>query len=97
MGISLKELKKNRLTPPEKWVLEQIEGAEPEINAFGNVYWIKDGKRLFIQYFENGELYVTYSIRSDLENNFGLSYNEVRQLLTNILYDYTDNGKLKVY
>ena len=32
MSISLKELKKNRLTPTERWVLETIEGVKPKTN-----------------------------------------------------------------
>ena len=96
MPISLKELKKNRLTPAEKWLLETIDGTKPKTLPDGYVKWGKNGKYLFIQDFKYGELYVVYSIWSDLKNDFGLSYNEVRQLLTNLLYDYTDNGKLGV-
>ena len=97
MGISLKELKKNRLTPPEKWVLETIDGCESEINVFGNVLWAKDRKGLFCQHFKSGELYVSYDIIwLVLETKFGLSRDETEDLLTNLLYDYTDNGKLKI-
>ena len=97
MGISFKELKKNRLTPAEKWVLERIEGVKPETYSSGNVEWFKDGTWLFKEDFKRGYLYVNYNIALDLNEKFGLSYNEVHQLLTNILYDYTDNGKLEIY
>ena len=51
MGISLKELKKNRLTPAEKWVLETIEGCEPKIKRDGDVDWYKVGTACLIQDF----------------------------------------------
>jgi hypothetical protein len=85
------------LTPAEKWVLERIEGAEPETLPNGNVEWRKDGCVLFIQYFKNGYLWVSsVYVRSVLRDRCGLNDNEIKELLTNILYDYTDNGKLKV-
>ena len=97
MGISLKELKKNRLTPAEKFVLETIDGVKPITNEDSNDWYDKNGKYLFTQYFKNGELYLSYSyIRSVLEKKFGLNNNEIKELLTNLLYDYTDNGNLKI-
>lgn len=97
MGISLKELKKNRLSPAEKWVLETIEGVKSEIDDDGNVWWYKDSKWLFTQYFKNELLDVSFCcIWGVLEKVFGLTYDEMFDLLTNLLYDYTDNGKLTV-
>ena len=97
MGISLKELKKNRMTPAEKWVMERIEGAEPRTLGNDNVVWRKDGMWLFRQDFKNGFLRVVYSVWEVLREDFGLNDNEILELLTNLLYDYTDNGKLKVH
>ena len=98
MSISLKELKKNRLTPPEKWVLETIEGVKPTKLLNGNVQWYnKDGKHVFTQDFGNGWLFVSYyDIFEFLGKKFGLTYNEIFDILTNLLYDYTDNGKLNI-
>lgn len=96
MGISFKELKKNRLTPTEKWVLETIDGVEPITQPNGKVDWYKDGNYLFTQYFQDGYLDVVYSIWWGKDGEFGLSYNEMVELLTNLLYDYTDNGKLTI-
>ena len=98
MSISLKELKKNRLTPAEKWVLEAIDGIEPKIYSNGDVNWYdKNDERLFTQHFKNGYLYVSFdNIWLVLEEDFGLNDNEIEDLLTNLLYDYTDNGKLKI-
>ena len=97
MGISLKGLKKNRLTSAEKWVLETIEGCEPETQSNGDVYWYKDGVCLFEQEFENGFLCIGYyNIWLVLKKEFGFSYGETNDLLANLLYDYTDNGKLKI-
>ena len=97
MGISLKELKKNRLTPTEKWVLKRIEGAEPTTLSNGNVEWRKDGKLLLKQDFKKGYLWVSYDrIWGVLGEKFGLKDNEIIELLTNLLYDYTNNDKLKV-
>ena len=95
MKISLKELKKNRLTPTEKWVLSTIEGVKPETNEYGNVVWRKDGKQLFTQNLKIGCLAVScYSIWVVLEKEFGLNYNEIQELIKNVMYDYTNNGEL---
>ena len=97
MGISLKELKKNRLSPAEKWVLETIDGVKPKTHPSGDVEWRKDSKELFIQYLKKGILWVNYiNVRLVLKKEFGLNRDEIKDLLTNLLYDYTDNGKLKV-
>ena len=95
MGISLKELKKNRLTPAERWLLETIEGCEPEKQSNGDVDWYKDGYWLFQQDFKNGWLWVSYSIIwKVLEEEFGLNYSETQELIKNVMYDYTNNGSL---
>ena len=97
MSISLKELKKNRLTPTERFVLETIEGCKPETLSNGDVDWCdKDGKLLFTQDFKNGWFDVNFFIWFVLRDEFGLNDNEIIDLLTNLLYDYTDKGKLKI-
>ena len=97
MGISLKELKKNRLTPTEKWVLETIEGVKPTKYSNDYVDWWKKGKWLFQQDFVGGKLTVIrLNITYYLEKEFDLNDNEIFDLFTNLLYDYTDNGKLKI-
>lgn len=99
MGISLKELKKNRLTPAEKWVLERIRGcvSKPRTNRDNTIEWWKDGNWLFEQDFTNGWLWLSWScIRRILFEEFELNDNEIEELLTNLLYDYTDNGRLKI-
>ena len=94
MSISLKELKKNRMTPAEKWVLEQIEGCKPETNSDGDVYLYNNEKVLLYQ--SPKFLYVYHVFWYTLIDKFCLTYGESEELLTNLLYDYTDNGKLKV-
>ena len=92
MGISLKELKKNRVTPAEKWVLEQIEGVKPK-----GVLCDKNGRGLFTKDFKRGLMWVSYqNVRLVLEREFGLNDNEIIELLANILYDYTNKGQLKI-
>ena len=97
MSISLKELKKNRLTPAERFVLEAIEGAKPKTYPSGDVDWCKDGKVLMWKHFTGGYLYVSHIIWSVLFEKFGLSYGETNDLLANLLYDYIDNDKLEIY
>lgn len=98
MSISLKELKKNRLTPAERFVLETIEGAKPTTYPNSDVdWWDKDGRYLFIQDFKKGFLWVSNNqIWRVLDKGFGLNENEIIELLSNILYDYTNKGKLKI-
>lgn len=97
MSISLKEIKKNRLTPAERFVLERIDGCVPKTYSNDNGVWYKDGECLFQQDFVSELLWVSYSIIWEvLDIEFGLNYNEIIELLANILYDYTDNGKLTI-
>lgn len=97
MSISLKELKKNRLTPAEKWVLERIDGAEPKTNKYGNVLWWEDGVWLFTQNFKAGYLDVGHNVWVVLREEFSLNNNEIHDILANLLYDYTNKGKFKIY
>ena len=85
----------------EKFVLETIEGVEPKKLSNGDdewyKEWCKDGNWLFTQDFKNGVLLVSYSnIRLVLNKEFGLNNNEMKELLTKVLHNYTDNGKLEV-
>ena len=97
MSISLKELKKNRLTPAEKFVLETIDGVKPKKLPNGNVSWYKDDRCLFAHQFKYDCLSVSYLyIWKVVREEFGLKSDEVFDLLTNLLYDYTDKGKLKI-
>ena len=98
MGISMKELKKNRLTPAEKWVLERFDGVDQKTNPDGIVYWYnEDSEWLLAKDFECNNLNINYyDIASVLEKEFGLNDNEIQELLANLLYDYTDNGRLKI-
>jgi hypothetical protein len=96
-NISMQQLKQQRLTPAEKFVLETIKGvkaSKPDEN--GNVEWFgKDGNWLFEQYFKNGNLWVSYKhIWSVLTKEYSLSFDEIKQLMNNVMYKYTNNGQL---
>jgi len=95
-NISMQKLKEQRMTPAEKFVLETIKGVEPsEPNKDGDVKWFKDGKWLFTQDFYFGYLYFSWvDIDTPLRRYHGLSFSEIKQLLTKILYKYTNNGQL---
>jgi hypothetical protein len=98
--ITMQQLKEQRLTPAEKFVLETIKGVkscEPDKN--GSVYWVdgKDGNHLFRQVFKNNYIWVSYDyILHDLKYDYGLSFDDMGQLLTKLLYKYTNNGQLKI-
>jgi hypothetical protein len=97
--ISMQQLKEQRLTPAEKFVLGKISGARPTApDVNGRVSWNgKDGEWLYIQGFKNGAIWVSYKyIWSVLEKEYSLSYDEIQQLLTKLLYKYTNNGQLKI-
>ena len=97
-NISMQQLKQQRLTPAEKFVLETIKGVKPsKPNKDSNIGWFKDGKCLFKQDFKNGFLLVNYNaIWSILRKEYNLNNNEIIQLLTRLLHKYTNNGQLKV-
>jgi len=97
-NISMQQLKEQRMTPAEKFVLETIKGVKAnEPDEDGVVWWYKNGKCLFKQDFKNGFLDTEYdTFNSKLICEYGLDYNESYRLLTRTLYKYTNNGQLKV-
>ncbi len=98
INITMQQLKQQRATPAEKFVLDKIKGAKPnEQDEVGGVYWNKDGKWIFEQCFKHGYLLIdNNSIRFVLEKEYGLNNYEIGQLLTKLLHKYTNNGQLKI-
>jgi len=94
----IEELKNQKQTPAEKFVLDTIKGAGPsKPDCNGNVAWYKDGEWLYIQDFKNGAIWVSYKyIVSGLKMHYGLNNGEIQQLLTKLLHKYTNNGQLKI-
>jgi hypothetical protein len=92
----IEELKEQKqLTPAEKFVLDKVKGVKPSEND-GFVRWrYKDGELLFTQDFKNKQLWV---IRDNLwlvlNKEYGLNYNEIQQLIKNVMCKYTNNGEL---
>jgi hypothetical protein len=97
-NTTMQKLKEQRLTPADKFVLDAIKGAkanEPDEN--GDVRWYKDGDCLFKQSFKSGYLWVNYSaIWLVLQGEHGLEDNKIQQLIKNVMYKYTNNGRLRV-
>jgi hypothetical protein len=95
--ISMQQLKEQRMSPAEKFVLDTIKGVKPgEPDKDGYVYWCKDGNWLFIQYFKYSFLMVHYSsIWISLGKEYKLNYNEIQELINNVMYKYTNSGQLK--
>ncbi len=94
----MQQLKQQRITPAEKFVLDKIKGAKASApDKDGSVWWYKDGKYLFKQSFTSGYLFVSLSnIWTVLVKDYGFSYDETQQLLSKLLHRYTNNGKLEV-
>lgn len=90
MSISLKELKKNRLTPDEKWLLELIDGVKPRKygNDSKNVYWYKNGECLFGQNFKNKQLWVTTKMTHGSPTNIFFSLEKFQNLVLNSMNYY---------
>jgi hypothetical protein len=98
-NISMQQLKQQRLTPAEKFVLDKIKGAKAsEPDEYGNITWCdKDGNWLFKQCFKHGYLLLNGpNIRWGLGEAFNLHSSEIKQLLTKLLHKYTNNGQLKI-
>jgi hypothetical protein len=97
-NISMQQLKEQRMSPAEKFVLDTVKGVKAEqARPDGIVYWCKDGKLLVEQDFNGGHLWVSYKyIRSVLKEKYRLNDNEIIQLLTKLLYKYTNNGQLTI-
>ena len=94
---AIKLLSKKDISPTEKWLLGRIEGAKPKTQSNGVVDWNKDGYWLFQQDFINGRLWVSYpTIWSVLRNEFCLNKTEIQDILSKVLYNHTNNGKLKI-
>ena len=96
-NISMQQLKQQRVTPAEKFVLDAIKGAKPnKPDEDGDVVWYgKDSRWLFTQYFNDCKL-LSGGIIIKLSRDYGLGDVEITQLLTKLLYKYTNNGQLKV-
>ncbi len=86
------------MSPAEKFVLEKIKGVkadEPSKNGdvvwrnkYGSVFVEKQAKQLLIVSNKN--------ICRRLSEEYTLSYDEIQQLLTKLLYKYTNKGQLEV-
>jgi len=97
--ITMQQLKEQRLTPAEKFVLGKVKSAKPiEPHENGDVWWVSDGGEwLFGQKLEYSHLNVSWDyVWSVLEEKYNLSIEEIKQLLTKLLYKYTNNGQLEV-
>jgi hypothetical protein len=95
--ISMQQLKEQRATPAEKFVLNTIKGAKAgEPDEYGNITWRdKDGNWLFKQCFKHGYLWVSYDyILEDLKYHYGLNHIGIRQLINNVMCKHTNNGQL---
>jgi hypothetical protein len=98
-NITMQQLKEQRLTPAEKFVLDTIKGVKPDKpDEYGYIRWRdEDGRCLIRQEFINKRLWVGYAhFGYHLEGEYGLNYDETKQLLTKLLYKYTNNGQLKI-
>lgn len=98
-NISMQQLKQQRVTPAEKFVLDAIKGAKPnKPDEDGDVVWYgKDSRWLFTQDFKSGRLWVeNLSFYSVLRREYSLKNDEIDELLTKLLHKYTNNGQLKV-
>jgi hypothetical protein len=98
-NITMQELKEQRLTPAEKFVLDTIKGVKPsKPDWYGDVAWYKDDACLFKQIYHNSWLCVSnVFIREILEKEYGVNYSEGNKLLTKLLHKYTNNGELHVF
>jgi hypothetical protein len=97
-NISMQQLKEQRLTPAEKFVLDAISGVKPDVSdEYSNVRWYKNGNWLFTQFFGLGCILYVNSVFSDvLKKEYGFNNDEAKQLLTKLLHKYTNKGQLKV-
>jgi len=95
-NITMQQLKQQRFSQPTKFVNDTIKDVESGSLSDGCMYWFKDGVALFAKDFKNRFLCVWSDITLILKNEYNLSYSEIEQLLTKLLYEYTDNGNLKI-
>jgi hypothetical protein len=97
--ISMQQLKEQRLTPAERFVLDKIKGVKPdEPSKNGDIRWCdEDGRCFFRQEFRNNTLWISYGyLGYFLEGDYNLNYEETKQILFKLLYKYTNNGQLKM-
>ena len=92
----MQQLKEQRLTPAERFVLDKVKGSEPkDPHTSSYVPYFKNGNILFSQDFYCGYLEVNYLlIWAVLENHFALKKFEIQRLINNVMYKYTNNGQL---
>lgn len=95
-NITMQQLKQQRFSQATKFVSDTIKEVESGSLSDGCVYWFKDGITFFGQDFKNRVLSIRSRLIFDLKDDYNLSYSEIEQLLSKVMYNYTDNGNLKV-
>jgi hypothetical protein len=94
--ISMQQLKEQRFSQAAKFVNDTIKDVESGSLSDGCMYWFKDGITFFGQDFKNRVLSIRSRLIFDLKDGYNLSYVEIEQLLSKVMYKYTDNGNLKI-
>jgi hypothetical protein len=97
--ISMQQLKEQRATPAEKFVLDTIKGVKAsEPDRFGNVHWYnKDGVYVFEQMLSDNFLLIRcIDIWVHIYEGYGHNHQVVQERLTKLFYKYTNNGQLEV-
>jgi hypothetical protein len=102
-NITMQQLKEQRMSPAEKFVLDTIKGAKSsKPDKYGEINWFKNGECIFIQCFNDScftdsYLWVSYtSIWGKLKCDYSLNHGEIETLLTRLLRKYTNNGELQI-
>ncbi len=92
----MQQLKHQRFSQAAKFVKNKIKDVESGSLSDGSVYWFKDNVALFGQDFKNRVLSIRSRLIFDLKDDYNLSYVEIEQLLSKVMYKYTYNGNLKI-
>ncbi len=96
-NITMQQLKQQRMTPAEKFVLGKIKGAKAfSQDKDGTIAWHKDGEELFFQDFKYCKLWSSSEFWFNLTRKYKLNHTEKTQLLAKLLHKYTNNGQLKI-
>ena len=95
----MQKLKEQRVAPIKKIIIETIKDTkESTPGIFGEICWYsKDNIWLFSQDFGNCKLWVggIFGLVKST-HNYNVIDKEMIQLLTKLLYEYTNNGQLEI-
>ena len=88
----------DRIEEIKEFITSEIKGCQPmPINGDNIINWVsKDGSFIFSQCFGTGYLVINTHIWNTLCDYYNLNNSQIEEIISDVMYKYTNNGQLKV-